>query len=132
MDFGYVIVYVPDVVAAIEFYEQAFGLKRRMVHESGQYAELETGTTLLAFASPAMAEENNLTVRVQQPHEDAAGTEIVFVTADVQTAFDHAVNLGAIPIKTPAVMPWGQTVSYVRDPNGILIELCNPVRAENL
>lgn len=79
-----------------------------MVHESGQYAELETGNTLLAFASPAMAEGSNQTVRLQRPHEDAAGTEIVFVTADVQTAFDHTVNLGAILIKTPAVMPWGR------------------------
>ena len=36
MRLGYVILYVPDVAAAVEFYERAFGLSRRFVHESGQ------------------------------------------------------------------------------------------------
>ena len=118
MELGYVIVYVPDVVATVEFYERAFGLERLMVHESGQYAELATGTTRLAFASPAMAEAGGLTVRLQRADEDAAGTEIVFITPDVQAGFDQAVRAGAVPVKTPTEMPWGQLVSYVRDPNG--------------
>jgi catechol 2,3-dioxygenase-like lactoylglutathione lyase family enzyme len=24
-------------------------------------------------------------------------------------------------------MPWGQTIAYVADPNGFLVELCTPV-----
>jgi len=35
MKFGYTIVYVPDVLASVEFFEKAFGLKRRFLHESG-------------------------------------------------------------------------------------------------
>ena len=34
--FGYTIVHVPDVRAAVEFYEKAFGLERRFVDEAGQ------------------------------------------------------------------------------------------------
>ena len=49
MKLGYVIVYVADVAATVAFYERAFSLKRRFVHESGQYAEMETGATALAF-----------------------------------------------------------------------------------
>ena len=40
MKFGYTIVYVPDVLASVEFFERAFGLKRRFVHESG-YGEMD-------------------------------------------------------------------------------------------
>ena len=51
MRFGYTIVYVRDVADSVEFYERAFGLERRLLHESGQYAELETGSTALAFGA---------------------------------------------------------------------------------
>lgn len=53
MKLGYVILYVADVGQTVDFYEAAFGLKRRFVHESGQYAELETGATALAFVHEA-------------------------------------------------------------------------------
>lgn len=58
MNFGYTIFYVPDVSATVNFYKQAFSLSRRFVHESLQYAEMETGTTVLAFASEEMASNN--------------------------------------------------------------------------
>jgi lactoylglutathione lyase len=51
MKFGYTIIYVPDVTASLVFFEKAFGFTRRFLHESGDYGELETGATTLAFAS---------------------------------------------------------------------------------
>ena len=45
MRFGYTILYVADVAASLDFYERALGQHRRFVHESGQYAELDTGET---------------------------------------------------------------------------------------
>ena len=45
MKFGYTILYVPDVPATLRFYEAAFGLKTRFLHEGGDYGELETGST---------------------------------------------------------------------------------------
>lgn len=56
--FAYTILYVPDVTRAIEFYENAFGLQRRFIHESGEYAELSTGETTLSFASLTLAPSN--------------------------------------------------------------------------
>jgi lactoylglutathione lyase len=35
----------------LAFFEKAFGLKRKFVHESGTYGELDTGETALAFAA---------------------------------------------------------------------------------
>lgn len=35
MQLGYTILYVPDVPATLQFYEAAFGLATRFLHESG-------------------------------------------------------------------------------------------------
>ena len=40
-----------------------------------------------------------------------------------------AINAGAVSIKEPLLKPWGQTVSYVRCPDGTLVEICSPVMA---
>jgi catechol 2,3-dioxygenase-like lactoylglutathione lyase family enzyme len=41
MQLGYTILYVPDVPATLKFYEAAFGLTTRFLHEGGDYGELE-------------------------------------------------------------------------------------------
>jgi predicted enzyme related to lactoylglutathione lyase len=42
---GWVIAYVPDVAAAIEFYEKAFGLERAFIAPDASFGELSTGET---------------------------------------------------------------------------------------
>ncbi|NRA89340.1 MAG: hypothetical protein HRU28_18575, partial [Rhizobiales bacterium] len=44
------------------------------------------------------------------------------------TAYDHALKSGATPVSAPTEKPWGQTVSFVRDLNGCLVEIASPVR----
>jgi uncharacterized glyoxalase superfamily protein PhnB len=128
MKFAYTIIYVPEVTTAVTFYENAFGLKRRFIHESGTYAEMESGETTLSFASdqliksmlPAGFQENSLA-------RPPAGIEIAFTTADVPAAFAQAVAAGAIELTRPEIKPWGQHVAYVRDLNGVLVELASPM-----
>ncbi len=127
MRFGYAIAYVPDVEATIAFWEEAFGLKRRMVVEGGEYGELETGATRLGFAAEYMAGRHGFAIRPNRPHDDPAGFEVALVTEDVQAAFASAVAAGAVPVSPPSQKPWGQIVGYVRDPNGVLVELCSPL-----
>jgi len=79
MKLGYTIIYVADVLATVEFYESAFGLTRRFIHESNLYAELETGSTVLAFAGNEAAEMNGLAIQPNDPSALAAGWEICFV-----------------------------------------------------
>ena len=129
MKLGYVIIYVPDVLQAIEFYEKAFGLTRKFVHEGGDYAELATGDTALAFASETLRAANGVETLDNRPSAKPAGVEIALVTNDVQSAYDNAVSAGAAPLKKPEQKPWGQTVGYVRDLNGFLVEICSPVGA---
>ena len=129
MKFGYTIIYVPDVLASVEFFENAFGLQRRFVHESG-YAELDTGSTALAFATHALG-GSNLPAGYVKANQSAVplGMEVALVTDDVAAAHQRAVAAGALALKEPQQKPWGQTVSYLRCPDGTLVELCSPVGA---
>lgn len=42
--------------------------------------------------------------------------------------FASAIEAGAlaVAIAEPVTKPWGQTVAYVRDLNGLLVELATP------
>ena len=127
MRFGYTILYVRDVAASVALYERAFGLRRRFVHESGEYAELETGATALALASHELA-ESNLRGAFHRPEGEANATafEVCFVTEDVAAAYERAVREGAEAVTAPQTKPWGQDVAYVRDADGNLVELASP------
>jgi lactoylglutathione lyase len=130
MKFGYTIIYVPDVAASLNFFENAFGFARRFLHESGMYGELETGVTTLAFAAHAMG-EMNLPGGHVAAHSSALplGIELAFVCDDVGAAHARALAAGATEMAPPQQKPWGQQVSYVRCPDGSLVELCSPVAA---
>lgn len=127
MKLAYTIIYVADVPATVAFYEKAFGLERRFIHESNLYAEMATGETALAFAGNEAAEMSGLAIVPNDPGGPAAGWEICLVTDDVGAAFELAVSAGCTPISKPDEKPWGQTVSYVRDLNGCLVEIASPV-----
>jgi lactoylglutathione lyase len=124
MRFAYAIAYVRDVERSVTFYEQAFGLQRRFIDESGQYAEMETGETTLSFASNELGASNLPGgFRRNDPAEPPAGIEIAFVAGDVDAAFRLALEAGATKVAEPKTKPWGQTVAYVRDPDGVLVEI---------
>ncbi len=59
--------------------------------------------------------------------KEPLGVEIALVTDDVTFAHSNAIKSGAVELKSPESKPWGQEVSYVRCPSGILIELCTPI-----
>lgn len=127
MRFGYTILYVADVPASVEFYERALGQRRRFLHESGQYAELDTGDTALGLAAHELAAAN--LPGVYRPGERTNGPpsfEVCFVTRNVQAAFDRAIEEGAESVSPPQTKPWGQDVAYVRDPDGNLVEIASP------
>jgi lactoylglutathione lyase len=127
MKLGYVILYVPNVLATVDFYERAFGLKRRFVHESQQYAEMETGTTALAFVDETFVTETVSDFALNRSAGKPAGIEIALVSDDVAAAHIAAVQAGAKEVLAPRQKPWGQIVSYVRDINGCLVEICSPM-----
>lgn len=126
MKFGYTILYVGDVEKTVAFYEAAFGLTRRFIHEGG-YAEMDTGETALAFVNLEVARTNGVSFLEPSTDGPAHAVEVAFVTDDVAANFARAVEAGADVVAEPKEKPWGQTVSYVRDLNGFLVEICSPV-----
>jgi lactoylglutathione lyase len=126
--FAYTILYVRDVAYSVSFYEAAFGLERKFIAPENSYAELSTGATTLAFASLDLA-KSNLSNGFTPPalNEKPFAIEIGFTTDDVDATIEKAVKAGAIVEEKPKVKPWGQSVAYIRDPDGFLVEICTPM-----
>ena len=128
--FGYTIVYVSDPSASVLFYEESFGFVRRFVTPENDYAELVTGSTTLAFASKELGRSNLDGLELAGVDGTCpAGMEIAVVVEDVPAAVSLAVSNGAKMLKAPTKKPWGQTVAYMRAPDGMLVEVCTPIGA---
>jgi uncharacterized glyoxalase superfamily protein PhnB len=123
---GWVIVYVPDVAEALAFYERAFGMSKRFAVDD--YGELDTGSTVLGFASESLGKEN-FSGGVARPASDGApvNVELALVFDDVDAAFAHAVESGCTALSEPKDKPQGQRVGWVRDPFGTLLEIASPL-----
>jgi len=129
MRFGYTIIYVDNVLDTLDFYEKAFGLKRSFVAESSMYAEVDGGSnTKLGFVSAEFAESNGTEFVRNNKSNKAAGFEIAFTTENVEVAYNKACGAGATGLKGPHNTPWGQMVAYVRDNNGIIVEICTEMK----
>jgi lactoylglutathione lyase len=127
ISFRYTIIYVPDVAASLDFYGRAFGFETRFTDPSGDYGELVTGDTTLAFVAESLATSNIGPFRRNRPDTEPAAIEVALITADVAGAVDAALAAGATPLTDPEEKPWGQVVAYVRDPNGVLVEIGSDV-----
>ncbi len=123
MKLSYSILYVEDVKQSMDFYQKAFGIKPRFLHEGGDYAEMETGDTTLAFCAHELAEQI-----IRQPYQHAQpnqpiASQITLEPDSVKSAFEAAVAAGATIRAEPEVKPWNFEVAILQDPDGHLIEL---------
>jgi lactoylglutathione lyase len=125
MKLGYTLIYVDDVEKTMKFYAQAFGLTMGFLHESKQYGEMLTGETKLGFVHHQTAESHGFEYEKIRFNQKPPGFEIGLVAENVTDAYEKALKAGAIGISKPTKKPWGQEVSYVRDCNGLLIEICS-------
>lgn len=124
MKFVKTIVYVEDAKASVEFFEKAFGLKG--TYHSQGYAEVETGgDTGISFASYAVG-QSHLPDKYQVGTPDKVGFEISLFSENVEEDFRRAVEAGAESVQEPEKKPWGQTSSYLRLPDGTMVDLASP------
>ena len=91
MKLGYTILYVPDVAQSVAFYQKAFGLTCRFISAEGDYAEMETGSATLAFASEELAESHGFEFTKNRADAAPAGVEICLICDDVPAAYAAAV-----------------------------------------
>ena len=125
--YGYTILYVENVEATLAFYIKAFSFTQKFITPEKDYGELETGGTTLAFASYTVAEYNGIAIEKRKPEALPSPFEITFVAEDIESAWKQAVEAGAEIVKEPTQKPWGQTVGYLRDINGFLVEVCTKI-----
>ncbi|MCV9927195.1 VOC family protein [Flavobacterium sp. LS1R49] len=126
--FGYTILYVNDVTKSISFYENAFGFTRKFVTPDNDYGELSTGETTISFASKELASSNLKDGFIESDLTNKPfALELGFITENVDEVLAKAKEAGAIILQEAKQKPWGQTVAYVRDIDGFLIEICTPM-----
>ena len=128
MKFGYTILYVDDVPATLTAWEQSFGLTREYLHEDGIYGELSTGETTLSFAEREFGRSHFTDPETRALFDGRPALfEIGLLTPDVAEAYARATAAKMTGVGEPVEKPWGQVVAWVRDPNGILVELATPM-----
>ena len=124
MKLSYVILYVKDVEASVTFYKQAFGLGHKFTHEGGDYAEMDTGETTLAFCNHNLAESLfNGNYEQTSLKDKVSVSQITLAPEDIKQAYKKALQAGAVSISEPQIKPWNFEVASVRDIDGHAVEL---------
>jgi lactoylglutathione lyase len=125
--FTYTGIRVRNLERSIEFYTKTMGMKimhKGKMEAGGIYVQLKSEK------SPQFLELNYYPPGTKFYEEYVAGCELdhlAFWCEDVRKEYERVISGGA----TPAVEPWdedGYTLAFVRDPDGIWIELIGRTR----
>ena len=120
MEYKHTIIFVPDIIKIIEFYEKVFKLQRKFIHPSNTFAELSTGNVTIAFATIDLSP-------LKKVSREYFNICLSFVSDDVDRDYQLAIENGARSIEKPNVKPWRQKSSYVEDVNGVVVEICSRI-----
>lgn len=127
MELGCVVIYVPNVKEAMDFYVKAFGLEVEFMVDEGIYGHLKAGSGTIAFLEENFALEDRKEFTKNRKGSPAPAFEVDLVSEDIHAAYKRAVDAGATPVYPPTPKPWGQSVAYVKDLNGVFVEICTPM-----
>lgn len=129
MQSGHVLLNVPNVEAAVAFYETAFGFKPCQEDRAAGWAEMRFGGMTLVFQSEVGADASTHSYAPLRPNLPPPGMELVLTRDDVLPAYIRALLAGAEPLREPALNAQGRLVASVRDLNGVVVDLCAPESA---
>ncbi|WP_147796702.1 VOC family protein [Cellulomonas sp. Y8] len=114
-----------DIDAMVDFYEQLTGTTA--VRPAPVFAEIVTPTATLALGSTA-------TVPLFAPGSAEAAANrsaiVEFLVDDVDAEYARLAALGTEFVAEPALMPWGNRVFFLRDPDQNLVGVFSPASAE--
>ena len=128
MAYAYTILYVRDVARAMAFYQEVFALQEKFCTPEKDYGELATGNVTLAFAQLELAASNlSRGFTAVDPAAPPLGIEIGFVSENIDATVQQAIAAGGTLYEPAQLKPWGQTVAYVRDRDGFLVEIGSPI-----
>ena len=128
MKYTHTLLYVADVAKTIDFYTKAFGFPAKFTTPEGDYGEINTGNVTIGFVSYELA-DSNLKKGFQKSAilEKPFGIELTFTSENIKEDFAKAIKAGAIEVEPLTEKIWGQTIGYLRDINGFLIEIGSPM-----
>jgi predicted enzyme related to lactoylglutathione lyase len=114
-----------DLDAMVAFYEQLTGTTA--LRPAPVFAEIVTPTATLAIGSTA-------TVPLFAPGSAEAAANrsamLELLVDDVDAEYARLAALGTEFVAGPALMPWGNRVFFLRDPDQNLVGVFSPVSAE--
>lgn len=117
---------VDDVKAAVKFYKEAFGLGEAFADPDGTFTVLADGSGGSLETGVLLAVEHWSKIDDFATPGPANGFRIGLEVDDTEAAYRKAIKAGATSAKEPTVRPWGQKVSIVFDPHGVIFELAEP------
>lgn len=108
---------VDNLTISQDFYENKLGLKVNST-DTG-FVDYQLGETPLA-----LFEKKHATAMFPSEHmKSPGGTVIALQVDDVDETCQELIAKGVRIFEGPKKMSWGQTVAYLRDPDGHIIEL---------
>jgi lactoylglutathione lyase len=128
MDRVFPMLWVADVPASVRFHEDGLGGVVDHAHDDGSYAEVQLGSMTLGLVAEAEA-RRHLPVPFR-PYADTdvpAAFELYLEVPDADEVAARAIAAGATLLAPPSDKPWGRRVAYLRDPNGVVVELASPL-----
>lgn len=115
---------VKDMGAMIRFYRDVLGFEIKESEDTSNVYLVKDGTLFLLYGR---TDFENMTSRKYEYVTGLNGHSEIALYVDtfeeVDEAFAHAVNNGAVPVLNPTTEPWGQRTCYIADPEGNLIEI---------
>ena len=120
---GLITILATDITEMKRFYSELLGFE--CIEDLGNYVEFKNKGVRFALTTPEVMYEG--TVHPSY-HEERKGQqfELAFPLRspeDVGKTYDLIVTKGAIPIKSPELMPWGRVTAFFADPEGNIHEL---------
>ncbi len=142
----YVIRYTSDVPRLVRFYREIAECVVRLERFGGRYVELDAGLATLAICdldlrgellpelepeqAPVSQSPNANTPRPETVAFRRDAIQLSFRTTDVPAALDRGLDAGGTLVAPPSVKPWRCEVALIRDPDGLLIELCRRMSSD--
>lgn len=116
-----IILFVKDQNNAAEFYGKILGI-RPSLHVPGM-TEFELSTNCLLGLMPQTGISKLLQLDLPG-EENSSGfpkCELYLLVKDAAAAIDHALTCGAALVSAVQVRDWGDSVGYLKDPDGNII-----------
>ena len=115
---------VQDMGKMIRFYRDVLGFEIREDENTSNVYLVKDGTLFLLYGRKDFEKMTSRTyeyVKGLNGHSEMALYVDTF--SEVDAAYSHAVENGAVPVLPPTTEPWGQRTCYIADPEGNLIEI---------